>query len=160
VAPEPWLRLRKRLDQPLEPAIWPAGIVPTRLESVDPRHLHALLCVAFPSLVAPFEHWHSNLTTDAEFDPALCVPALAADGSVAGFVQCWTSSFVKDLAVAPAHRGKGVGAALMRHAFALFAARGSAHVDLKVQLSDQPARRLYARLGMVEVPVTPAQPRV
>ncbi|MET3898523.1 ribosomal protein S18 acetylase RimI-like enzyme [Devosia sp. UYZn731] len=39
----------------------------------------------------------------------------------------------------------------MQHAFALFAARGLAHVDLKVDTDEEPARRLYARLGMVEV---------
>jgi len=146
-----WLRLRKRLDATLPAAIWPQGIMPAAFESVDPRRLHALLDEAFPGLVARFEDWHGNLTTDSEFDPALCVVALAPDGSIAGFAQCWTIGFVKDLAVAQAHRGKGVGEALMRHFFALFAARGLAQVDLKVATDEQAARRLYARLGMIEV---------
>ena len=109
--------------------------------------------MAFPGAVASFEDWYGNLTTDSEFDPALCVPALAEDGQVAGFVQCWTSNFIKDLAVAPAYRGQGVGAALMQHAFSLFAARGAPYVDLKVGVDEEPARRLYARLGMAEAPL-------
>ncbi len=148
---ETYLRLRKKLDGPLPAPVWPEGISPVTFDAVDPRLLHGLLDEAFPGgLIAPFEHWYGNLTADAEFDAALCIPALTADGRVAGFVQCWTSGFVKDLAVSPIYRGRGLGAALMLHAFALFAARGAPHVDLKVQLTEAPARRLYARLGMVE----------
>ena len=149
----PHLRLRKYLDTPPAAAIWPDGIRPVPFDAVDPRLLHQLLDVSFPGMVAPFSDWYGNLTKDEEFDPALCIPALAADHSVAGFIQCWTSDFVKDVAVAPAHRSKGVGAALLTHAFALFTARGAAHVDLKVAIEGWPARRLYARLGMVEVPL-------
>ena len=145
------LRLRKHLAGPQPEPHWPAGTRPVAFDAVDPRLLHELLDAAFPGLVAPFENWYGNLTTDSEFDPLLCVPAVTETGSIVGFVQCWTPGFVKDLAVAPAHRGKGVGSALMRQAFALFAARGIAHVDLKVEAAEQNARRLYARLGMVQV---------
>lgn len=147
------IRLRKRLSTSDTALSWPSGIRPAAFDAVDPRRLHELLVVAFPGLVAPFDDWYGNLTHDSEFDASLCVPALADDGGVAGFVQCWTSNFVKDLAVAPAYRGQGVGAALMQHAFALFAARGAQYVDLKVGADEQPARRLYARLGMVEAPL-------
>jgi ribosomal protein S18 acetylase RimI-like enzyme len=149
--PQTWLRLRKHLVAPLASPIWPEGVAPASFDAVDPRRLHRLVDTAFPGLVAPFDDWHGNLIHDSEFDPALCVPALTPDGQVAGFVQCWTSNFIKDLAVAPNHRGRGIGAALMRHAFTLFAERGASQVDLKVQIEEAPARRLYARLGMVEV---------
>lgn len=147
------LRLRKYLDVPPPDPVWPSGIRPVPFDEVDPRLLRELLAKAFPGLVPSFSDWYGNLTQDDEFDAALCVPALAEDGSVAGFVQCWTSNFVKDLAVAPAHRGKGIGAALMQHAFGMFAERGAPYVDLKVQKDEQPARRLYARLGMVQAPL-------
>ncbi|WP_332700962.1 GNAT family N-acetyltransferase [Devosia sp.] len=145
------IRLRKQLDTPIAAPAWPAGIAPVAFGSVDPRLVHALLDVAFPGgLIVPFEDWYGNLTSDAEFDATLCIPALAEDGSLAGFAQCWTPGFVKDLAVAPGYRRKGVGTALMLHVFALFSARGTAYVDLKVEPSEGPARRLYARLGMIE----------
>ncbi len=110
-----------------------------------------MLTLCFPGLVAPFETWHGNLTEDAEFDRDLCIAAIADDGRVAGFVQCWTSAFIKDLAVSPPDRGKGIGAALLGEAFARFSARGAPYVDLKVLTEEAAARRLYARMGMVEV---------
>lgn len=147
----PHLRLRKYLVAAPAAPIWPAGIGPAAFASVDPHQIHAVLEEAFPGSIAPCADWRGNLTNDAEYDPALCVPAVTADGHVAGFVQCWTPGFVKDLAVARAYRGKGVGMALMLHALGLFSARGVPHVDLKVETAEWPARRLYARLGFVEV---------
>jgi len=149
----PHLRLRRYLDTPFAAPIWPAGIRPVALSAVPPQKLHDVLEQAFPGAIAPFADWYSNLTQDDEFDAALCVPAVTEHGDVAGFAQCWTSNFVKDLAVAPNYRGQGIGAALMQHCFALFAARGAPYVDLKVEVDEHPARRLYARLGMVEVPL-------
>ena len=146
----PHLRLRKYLIPAPAAPIWPAGIAPTAFDSIDPHRIHAVLEEAFPGSVAPCADWLGNLTADAEYDPALCVPAVTADGSVVGFVQCWTPGFIKDLAVAKAHRVKGVGAALVTHALGLFSARGLPHVDLKVETAEWPARRLYARLGFVE----------
>lgn len=150
----PHLRLRKLLDERLDAPVWPDGVAPVRFADVDPRRIHALLETAFPGVIAQFEDWHGNLIADTEFDPLLCIPAMSADGQLAGFVQCWTTGFVKDLAVAPAHRGRGLGAAMMWHAFATFASRGLPHVDLKVETGEHIARRLYARLGMIEVPVS------
>lgn len=149
----PHLRLRKHLEIPPATALWPSGIRPVPFDTVDPRRIHVVLDTAFPGLIAGFDDWYGNLTHDSEFDATLCVPAVTEDGSVAGFVQCWTSNFIKDLAVAPAYRRTGLGTALMLHAFALFAARGAPFVDLKVQVDEEPARRLYARLGMVEAPL-------
>jgi len=147
----PHIRMRKWLagSQPLPE--WPEGVSPVLLADIDPRAAHHVLETCFPGLIASFHDWFGNLTSDAEYDPALCIVAVAADGSIAGFVQCWTSNFVKDLAVAQNHRRMGVGAALMRHVFALFAERDAGHVDLKVEAGEDVARRLYQRLGMVEV---------
>lgn len=145
--------MRKWLDGSIPPPIWPEGIRPVPFDAVDPRQAHAVLELAFPGLVAPFQDWYGNLIADSEYDTELCVPAVTSDGTVVGFIQCWTPGFVKDLAVAPSHRGKGLGAALMLDAFALFARRGVAHVDLKVEAGEMPALRLYYRLGMVEAPL-------
>ena len=146
------LRLRKSLSDPIKAPTWPAGIRPVELAAIDPRLAHAVLDEAFPGLVAPFADWHGNLTADSEYDPSLCVAAVADGGEIAGFIQCWTSNFIKDLAVAPGFRGRGIGAALLTHAFGLFARRGASHVDLKVEAENAAARRLYARLGMIDFP--------
>jgi ribosomal protein S18 acetylase RimI-like enzyme len=147
----PHLRLRKALTGNPTPPQWPAGYAPAALDQIDAAKAHALLATAFPGQIAPVEDWYGNLVSDAEYDPALCIAAIETNGDVVGYIQCWTSNFIKDLAVAPDHRGNGIGAALMHHAFTLFAARGATHVDLKVKTGALPARRLYTRLGMVEI---------
>ncbi|MBZ9962379.1 GNAT family N-acetyltransferase [Mesorhizobium sp. BR1-1-2] len=66
--------------------------------------------------------------------------------------MCWTSAFVRDLAVHPQARGRGIGEALMWHAFAVFRERGAPHVDLKTNtVKNAAAVRLYQRLGMSSV---------
>jgi ribosomal protein S18 acetylase RimI-like enzyme len=146
-----YLRLRKDLSQVTAAPEWPPGIRPAAFDTIDPRPVHALLLEAFPDGIGSFDDWYGNLTSDSEFAPSLCLAAMADNGEIAGFVQCWTSDFIKDLAVSPAYRTLGVGTTLMREMFARFAQRGAKFVDLKVGTDNHAARRLYARLGMVEV---------
>ena len=89
---------------------------------------------------------------DSEYDPTLCFLAANEQDEIVGVAQCWTSAFVKDLAVAPAMRRQGLGAALLSHAFRAFAERGVPSVDLKVD-ADNPsgALRLYRSLGFETV---------
>jgi ribosomal protein S18 acetylase RimI-like enzyme len=78
--------------------------------------------------------------------------AVDSKGRLAGAALCWATAFVKDLAVHPEARGRGVAEALMWHAFAVFRARGAAHVDLKTNTVENAAAvRLYERLGMTPV---------
>jgi ribosomal protein S18 acetylase RimI-like enzyme len=100
--------------------------------------------------VEDFGAWWPALMSDSEFDPALCFVALdKEDGVIAAFAQCWTSGFVKDIAVAAPWRRKGLGRALMHRIFQAFKSRGAAQVELKVQ-ADNPhgALAFYASLGM------------
>ena len=78
--------------------------------------------------------------------------ALDENDRVVGVAQCWTSGFLKDLAVAEVWRCRGIGEALLSHAFVAFQARSTKHFDLKVEV-DNPtgASRLYQRLGMAPV---------
>jgi ribosomal protein S18 acetylase RimI-like enzyme len=101
--------------------------------------------------VAPFDEWLPWVTGDPSYDPALVFVAVAGD-AVAGVAQCWTEGFVKDLAVRPAFRGRGLGEALLHAVFAEFARRGVREVRLKVD-ADNPtgAVRLYERVGMREL---------
>jgi len=89
------------------------------------------------------------LETDSEFDPSLVFVVWSCESEIVGVAHCWTSAFVKDLAVHPDWRRRGIGKALLCHAFAIFKSRGAARVRLKVQ-SDNPsgAIRLYHEVGM------------
>ena len=51
------------------------------------------------------------------------------------------------LYVAPEHRRKGIGTALMRHAEDWARARGDRHISLQVFCTNQPAVNLYQHLG-------------
>ncbi|KQZ87158.1 acetyltransferase [Mesorhizobium sp. Root157] len=147
------VRLRKPLSDPLDLPRWPQGFAPRAFQPADAALLHALLAEVFDDGTdGPFETWWPRICGDADFDPALCFLVCDGGGRLAGAALCWTSAFVKDLAVAEQARGKGIGEALMRHVFQTFRARGASHVDLKTNTIDNAAAlRLYRRLGMVEV---------
>ncbi len=135
----------------------PAGFLWTAFEpSTHPPLARDLLNRAYAdggAAVRAGRDWWRETEADPEYDPKLCFIAVeAGSGRLAAFAQCWTSGFIKDIAVADTHRGKGLGAALMRRIFQTFQARGCAHVDLKVQV-DNPsgAVHFYKSLGMTVV---------
>lgn len=148
------LRMRRELDAKIEPPRWPAGIsVQTLSAKPDIKLLQAAHAVLTPGYWeggggAPiFRKWWKALRKDEEFDPALVFIAIDGAG-VAGLAQCWTSAFVKDLAVTPRMRRKGLGRTLMLATFEAFSLRGAACVDLKVRADNAPAIALYESLGM------------
>ena len=65
-----------------------------------------------------------------------------------GFVD--TSTPEMGIAIEAGHRGRGLGIRLLEHLHAELERQGIARVSLSVEL-DNPARRLYERLGYVEV---------
>jgi ribosomal protein S18 acetylase RimI-like enzyme len=147
------IRLRKILDETLVAPHWPEGFAMRCLEPGDAPALHALLDEVFDDGTdGPFDTWWPRISGDPEFDPALCFLVIDARGLLAAAALCWTNGFVKDLAVHPDARGRGVGEALMWHAFAALRARGLDHADLKTNTVENAAAvRLYERLGMFEV---------
>ena len=150
------LRLRKYLVVSVTSPAWPAGANLVPLSEVDPQALHAILAAAYANgfgSVPSFEPWWTSLTADSEFDPALVFIAADARNQPIGVAQCWTSGFVKDIAVVAAWRGRGIGEALLHAAFHAFRQRGLAHIDLKVMTGNTPALALYRRVGMVEAPL-------
>ena len=139
-----------------EPPFWRTGV---SLMPFDPdchaAEVHRVLSHAYADgggAVAPFQAWWASVRDDAEFDPSLVFLAASDNGDVVGVAQCWTSAFVKDLAVAGSWRRRGIGTALLMQVFSAFRQRGAAHVDLKVEVGNSAANRLYRRLGMHPVP--------
>lgn len=145
------VRLRRSLDQPLAAPAWPSDV---HLKPFTPYHapaVHALLALSYANGgVCKYAQWWENLSTDSEYDPALCFTAFSS-GALVGVAQCWTSGYVKDLAVHPGWRRKGIAAALLLHAFHTFQVRGAQAVDLKVETRNCGAIALYRGLGMVSV---------
>ena len=54
---------------------------------------------------------------------------------------------IKDLAVRPDHRQRGVGTALLRRGISVLTAAGAGSVKLEVRADNEGAKRLYRRLG-------------
>jgi mycothiol synthase len=130
---------------------WPEGISVRTYADADASAVHELLVEAFAASteeVLPFARWHPWMTKDPGFDPGAWLLA-EAGAELAGVCLCWREGWVKDLAVRPSWRGRGLGEALLRAAFAEFHHRGLETVGLKVD-SDNPtgAVRLYERVGM------------
>ncbi|MCC8480012.1 GNAT family N-acetyltransferase [Streptomyces globisporus] len=78
--------------------------------------------------------------------------AVTPDGSLAGFVSVayarWNRRLtVEDIEVAPGHRGRGVGRALMSRAEDFARERGAGHIWLEVTNINAPAIHAYRRMG-------------
>ncbi len=99
----------------------------------------------------PFDSWAEEQTQRLSYDPTLWLLA-REDGEPVGAL---TASVLGDrgwvdlLGVLAPARSRGIGAALLRHAFAAFAARGVRHVVLAVDAENATgATALYRRVGM------------
>ena len=92
------------------------------------------------------------------------------DGDVVGFVCVWARvppepdeptepyAFISDVFVRPAHRGRGIGRALVDAAVEYARAREAAILRLDVLLANGAARRLYERAGFAARLVEMAKP--
>lgn len=140
--------LRRDLTGSLPAPQWPPGMLLDHYHPQRAPAIHAVLSMAQDgSGVGALEEWRQQFVTDAEFDPMLCLVVSDATG-VLGVAQCWTSAFIKNLAIHPCAQGMGLGRALLLHAFQVFKQRGEAFVDLKVLESNIRARKLYESAGM------------
>ncbi|MEE4096332.1 GNAT family N-acetyltransferase [Pseudomonas viridiflava] len=142
--------MRRDLTAALPHAPWPPGVT---CVSLTPRHslqAHRLLTqshlledgqwLRHPDWLDAFEH-------NPEFDRSRCFVAIDSD-HVLGVINCWTSAFIKDLAVHPDDRNRGIGTALLHHLFVHLKRCGEAAVDLKVMENNLIARRLYEKSDM------------
>ena len=87
-----------------------------------------------------------------EFDPRFWFLAYEAEELVAGLIgfdQPLRGGWVTSLGVPARQRGRGIGMAMLRHAFHLFQAAGLKRVSLGVDAENvTSAARLYERAGM------------
>ena len=99
----------------------------------------------------PHDQWVADQTGRPAYDPALWLLATDAGqpaGALIGHVS-EDQGWVDYLAVLAASRGRGVGAALLRRSFAMFAGRGIRRVVLAVDAENTTgATALYERAGM------------
>jgi ribosomal protein S18 acetylase RimI-like enzyme len=102
----------------------------------------------------PYEQWEHWFVKAPSFDPSLWFVAETV-GEIVGVAICRTREtepdfgWVNALGVLRSHRRRGIGEALLRHAFAEFKRRGFERVGLGVDAeSPTSAVSLYERAGM------------
>ncbi|MNL22621.1 putative acetyltransferase [compost metagenome] len=145
--------LRRNLAEVLPAIPWPQGVVLSDYRPERASAVHHLMQLGYQEgggRVPALEVWQQRFETDPEYDPTLCFIALDAEGIV-GVCQCWTSAFIKSLVVHPRAQGRGLGRALLLHAFKVFQQRREGYVDLKVLEGNLRALRLYESAGMYVV---------
>ncbi|HVE98868.1 MAG TPA: GNAT family N-acetyltransferase, partial [Mycobacteriales bacterium] len=105
----------------------------------------------FRSVALPFEEWEQRHLARADDGAPMLLAEL--DGEVVGaLVSSMTTpgvGWVRSLGVLPVARGRGVGRALLTHAFADFRRLGAERVSLGVDTENATgAVALYERVGM------------
>jgi mycothiol synthase len=148
--------MQEDLTGAVEPGPAPEGI---EIGGIDPRAdlpaIHGVLDEAFADdwghHPEPFARWAEEQARSPSYDPTLWL--LARDGGRP--VGALTASagddggWVDYLAVLASHRGRGIGAALLRRSFASLAGRGLRRVMVNVDAENPTgATAVYERVGM------------
>ncbi|MGH2994788.1 MAG: GNAT family N-acetyltransferase [Gaiellaceae bacterium] len=154
------LEMRTDLDVDLPEPQWPDGMaVRAFVPDEDEQRVYEADMEAFEDhwefVREPFATWRAGLVEHPSFDPLLWF--LVEDGrEVAGFCLCGVHEsgdpafgYVTVLAVRRPWRRRGLGLALLRHAFREFRLRGMTRAGLDVDAENLTgAVRLYERAGM------------
>lgn len=151
-------RMAIELDKPLGAPVWPEGISVRPMRLGEERSVYEVQQDAFRDTWEPlhesFEQWGHWLLQPRRFVPELWF--LALDGTrICGIAICHPHPTVADLgwvcvlAVRREWRRRGIGRALLLHAFGAFKEQGLARAALGVD-SDSPtgAHTLYEDAGM------------
>ena len=149
-------RMRADLAPDGPPVVVPPGVVIRALDvDRDGRSACDLLNDAFVghshAVRLGFEQWRKRFFERPDYDPSLCLVAVAADRIVGTLLSydLGDRGFVDALGVDKEHRGRGIGAALLLSSFFILAAKGQYLVELNVDSQNTTgATRLYERCGM------------
>ncbi|SIN33398.1 GNAT family N-acetyltransferase [Micromonospora cremea] len=156
-----YVRMRRPLaDLPTEPPPPPGVTVrPVRADDeAELREFHRIQDTAFRDTPdhepLSYERWRARIGDMTAWDEWFVAEV---DGVVAGALRSSDQAldqqegFVRSLAVLPAYRRRGVGAALLRRAFARYAEKGRQAAGLGVDLANPTAPlSLYRSVGLRE----------
>ena len=124
-----------------------------RFDRLEARHAAVLAEIHAGAFARPWE--------EIEFERLVSDRAVWADGvfkagerEPVGFVlsrRVLDEAEILSVAIAPAERGRGYAAPLLRHHLARLAAAGVRKLHLEVQEGNAPAQALYRRVGFAQV---------
>ena len=142
-------------DAEPSPAVFPAGVSVRTYTDDDAEDVHRLLDEAYLGwddeyVAVAHDDWLAFMTYGSDYDPACWFLAETERGRLAGVCLNWSTGWIKDVAVRPEWRRRGLGEALLRHSFHELFRRGVRRIGLKVDSNNGTgAPRLYERLGFV-----------
>ena len=146
------------LEEPPPVPDWPDGCrLRPFVPGQDDRRVYEFVMEAFrwPGYVPPsFEDWRERMLDTESFRADLWFLLVAEGDELVGTALCVDYEFygwVRNLAVAEAWRGRGIGAALLQHVFGEFYRRGQPKIGLGVDGKNPDAYRFYERVGMRQV---------
>jgi len=150
-------QMEQRLDVPLPVPAWPEGVsVRAAVPEQDYRAVHDLIETAFTwpgRTPIPYEAWRGLMLNDDIYRPELWFLAVSGK-EIVGACLCFAypeSGWVRQLAVVEAWRRRGIGSALLCHAFRTFRERGYERAGLVVESENPRAMDFYEQLGMRRV---------
>jgi ribosomal-protein-alanine N-acetyltransferase len=131
-------------------------LAPPSIVLADERHLDGLMDVMLTSFEAAFGEAWSALQLAGTMGLASSFTRQSIDlrGTPNGFTLCRAAGPEVELlliAVQPAWRGHGVGAALINQACADARMRGASEIFLEVRDNNHSAQALYRKTGFVDV---------
>lgn len=150
-------RMRRPLDGDLTAPVWPSGVVLREYQRPDDDEVvHRLITMSFREIGGQhertLEEWRGFLLDTERYDASLYLVAAAGNEVVGAALSQQVGEdygFVRQLAVAPAHRGRGLGLALLHECFRRHAARGLPATVLGVDAANPTgALVLYEKAGM------------
>jgi len=151
-------RMEIEINEPPSPPQWTEGItVRTYVRGQDDHAVFEMIEESFRDhwghLPATFDSWEHDRLNNPNFDPTLWFLAYEGQRIVGGALCSYTKKpsrgRVNNLGVLRSLRHKGVGMALLLHAFNQFYQRGTHIVELNVDSQNLTgAVRLYERAGM------------
>jgi predicted metal-dependent enzyme (double-stranded beta helix superfamily)/ribosomal protein S18 acetylase RimI-like enzyme len=152
------LRMWRPLDAEVPEPVWPDGVTVRTFTDSDAQAVQALLDEAYTAwddayVPRPHDDWLQWMTEHDEFDPTLWF-LVDRDADLVACGLYWRAhegrGWVKDLVVRKGERGRGLGKALLHHAFAEYRRRGAERIGLKVDAGNPTgAPGLYERVGFV-----------
>ena len=157
IAARRFWRMRRELHAPAPDPVWPDGVTVRDYDRPrDDRAVHELITTSFREIGGQhersFAEWSGYLLDTERFDASLYLVA-EVGGEVVGAALSQPIGedygFVRQLAVAPSQRGRGLALALLHECFRRHAARGFPATVLGVDAGNPTgALRLYEKAGM------------
>jgi GNAT superfamily N-acetyltransferase len=148
-------RMMIDLDSPPTGPDWPEGFEVFSFQPGDEEAIHAVIEEGFADHwgheAHDLEHWQTTRFDQPWWDPSLVYLVRQGSEVVAGEVNAvrFGGGWIGHLATRKPWRGKGLGRALLLHAFAEFHRRGDTRISLAVDSQNETgATALYESVGM------------